>query len=462
MRRVLLAALGAAILLLLWWSVEAYDYVAHLPSQARDRAASAVLLERQGVSSRRLHSQAQLFPLPDTRSLLIIRKPRGRMQQEQLNQLKHWIADGGTLVLEVALNAHGDDEDAGEDHAEQSAAEADESASAAAPPGPDGNGLSAEELEDADPLAYALGITAWHFIDDVNLVRGPVTPAAHRIDADWAEGFFQQYCLGALQEDQSYCMNIMCGDSDEYVAYSSGELDGRYYQLDLDPHGDLLHRDLYEIPEDLDEPLPAIPESATVVQGSLGNGSLLQLLALDLGQGRVIAMTDTDIWSNERLHHLDHARLLVDLVRDRDEVIWVEHVDMPPLLAWLWPRAWPLMSVAVLMLLVLIWRSLPRRGPILAPGDAEPLDFIEHLRASGRFLWRHGQTGSLLAPLRKQVTRRLDQLGALRDNRSRAALAASLTDINEQQIRDALELAPEDASSLTRMVNTLQLLRSKL
>lgn len=453
MRKVwLIGALLASLALLLWWTMERYQYVVHLAPQARDRAASAVLLDQHGISSRRLHSQAQLFPLPDTDSVLIFREPRGRMEQSQLDQLTRWISSGGTLIMEVVLHSFSADV-YGEDS---------DGVVRALGPGPAGDGQTADQLRDADPLAYAFGITGWHTMDDPLLVRAPVSPEPFRVDGDWTTTAFERFCLAADDEAQDYCNELMCGDINQVLAYSQGQMDQTHFTLDLDPHGQLLHRGVFELSKLKGDSWPALPNSKTNISATLGNDQFNQLLKLDLGDGHLIAMTDTEIWSNQRLHHLNHAALLLALTEGAREVVWIEHVQMPPLLDWLWERAWPLMVSAMILVALLVWRSLPRRGPVLSPSADQPLDFIEHLRASARFLWRHNRGDAVLLPLRTELKRRIDQQGSKRDNRSRAKLASALSGMDELSIRDALELEPQDSAGLIETVNTLQALRSKL
>lgn len=451
MRQSLLwTGLGLALILLLWWTLESYQYVTHLPSSARDRAASALLLEEYGIRSERVHGQAQLFPLPDTDTVLVMRLPRGRLENENLNRLKHWVADGGTLVLEVRLEAYEPNEDDNKD----TAVDQESSDSQVV--------YTAEDYMDMDGLSYAFGITGWHYIEDANLVRGPLSDGLPgHFYGDWLEGFIDQ-CLASTTDISDHCLNVLCGDPDEWLAYASGELDGRHYQLDLDPHGELSHFDQYDWEGYDPADYPATPETDTRLSGELGNQTGAQLLSLSLGVGRVIALTDTDIWDNQRLHHLDHARLLVDLSQGKQALVWVEQIDMPGLLEWLWPRSWPLASALAALLLAWLASRLPRRGPLLDRALHTDADFLEHLRASSRFLWRQRQRTELLRPLREQVRRQLRSHGAKDNDRSRSRVAARITGLDGNRIHQALTIQPEDTATLLDVVTTLQALRSKL
>jgi hypothetical protein len=135
------------------------------------------------------------------------------------------------------------------------------------------------------------------------------------------------------------------------------------------------------------------------------------ILRRRLGAGSVTVATELTWVENERIGELDHAELLWWLIRDgrgTTPIVWLMHdEEMPPLWQVLWTQARPLVIGLALLIVFALWAAAPRFGPL--QGAPAPLRrrLLEHIEASGEFLWRHGQRERLLTATRRALERRL-------------------------------------------------------
>ena len=76
--------------------------------------------------------------------------------------------------------------------------------------------------------------------------------------------------------------------------------------------------------------------------------------------------------------------------------------DTPNLLKWLWQRAPYTILAAVLCLVLWLWRYRLVSGPKLQPVVDARRDLLEHLRATGWFIYRADKGDGLMSRLKKQ------------------------------------------------------------
>lgn len=202
-----------------------------------------------------------------------------------------------------------------------------------------------------------------------------------------------------------------------------------------------------------------------------GDTHELSVLVYAEGRGKV-AMVASDAvqnyFDNDSLHQFDHGELLlllagqsglaapVLLVQDNETVGWA---------AWLWQHCRPVLLGLAALLVLWTWNATRRFGPLLPAAAGARRALIEHIEASGRWLWQLPQGRSLLLEaVRKrtlqQLLRRLPELHAL-DGNERARRLARLAKLPEAQVSDALLGAPAArAADFTRQISILQQLRA--
>ena len=420
---ILLAALAVTI----WHKFEKIPIAEHGQSTARAHAAALTLFEQWQKSPRRLTSSIELFPLPATDTLLIVERTPGTMPAWQQDALLEWVEAGGRLVthaLPLSEDAWNDGE------------------------------LGDADIRDHDPLLYRLGITAWR--DGSQPHRAAVSALGP--ENSQLERSFRLHCIAGEEDDT--CIDLTCGDFTRQPIFAWLDIEGvAQFQLELDPTIDLLHRDLFD---EVDEEDVSLPESATNVmqRGVIGGRDLL--LRLRSGEGDIWVLSDMAIFENHRLHHLDHAALLAHISQEYNHIWWATSIDVPPLSSWAWQRAWPLILSLLVVLLVFLWRHMPRRGVILSLSEQQPHDFTDHLRAAAALLWRINQKRPLLEPLQRDVLRRLGTHAGGADPQRCHQLAAELSGLSPELVHQALHALPDNDAALQQQIALLQHLRQSL
>lgn len=181
------------------------------------------------------------------------------------------------------------------------------------------------------------------------------------------------------------------------------------------------------------------------------------------GRGRVILTSDLSFLYNRSFTELDHAawlaRILGEPAPGQGAVVWSKTVD-PSLMAWLWQRGWAFLIACGILLLAWLWAGFWRFGPWLPEAPPGRRSLLEHLVASGRFLWRHGGgPEALVAVTRAAVLRRAARLHPSFPSQpevERWAYLATRSGLGEPEIAEALDDRPESDSD--RLARRLQIL----
>lgn len=167
------------------------------------------------------------------------------------------------------------------------------------------------------------------------------------------------------------------------------------------------------------------------------------------GQGTVLISADLSYFYNDRFPDLDHAawtaRMLGAPAPGAEAVVWSRPVE-PSLLAWLWRKAWAFFLACAVLLAAWLWRGFWRFGPWLPEAPTARRSLLEHLVATGRFLWRQGGGPEALAAVsRRAVLRRAERLHpafAILPEAERWAFLAARASLPEGDIADALDDRP--------------------
>ena len=94
---------------------------------------------------------------------------------------------------------------------------------------------------------------------------------------------------------------------------------------------------------------------------------------------------------------------------DKLRPVWLVFSDgMPPLHRWLLQHAWTAVISASVLLLLWLWAAGRRFGPLRAVVPLARRRLLDHIEASGRFLWRAGQGEQLLKGVRQALYRTLE------------------------------------------------------
>jgi hypothetical protein len=134
-----------------------------------------------------------------------------------------------------------------------------------------------------------------------------------------------------------------------------------------------------------------------------------QLVSFPRGKGFVTAVTNLNFARNDFIGANDHAELLWKLLTLSPAPVLQVFFRPERLSLWnfLWEKALPVLVASVLLLVLWLWRIAPRFGPV--PGDAPPARrrLLDHLLASGRYLWARGLRARLAVAARDAALHRL-------------------------------------------------------
>ena len=141
-----------------------------------------------------------------------------------------------------------------------------------------------------------------------------------------------------------------------------------------------------------------------LAQFSANSAKSSHLMQLNLGQGSVTVVTDSDLWKTPGIGKHDNAWLLWYLNQGTDVTLLFNSDvdDLFTLLMRYFPQA--LVALAALIALAL-WQAGMRQGPIQAPAPKARRQLQEHLEASADFLLRRNGQGPLLHALQRDILR---------------------------------------------------------
>lgn len=185
------------------------------------------------------------------------------------------------------------------------------------------------------------------------------------------------------------------------------------------------------------------------------------------GKGRVVLMAG-NYFANPDLKNFDHAELLLALAAlnpSARSVTIVRSLDVLPWYQALWRHFHQLLIALAVCVALLFWMAVRRFGPLLPPAATERRSLMEHIAASGAWLWQAEGGRQLLLEAARQETlallrRRAPALLRVPSQQLPAALArASGFDLEHlsQALQDDCARQP---TRFTRQIRTLQELRN--
>lgn len=204
-----------------------------------------------------------------------------------------------------------------------------------------------------------------------------------------------------------------------------------------------------------------------LAQFSANSARSSHLMQLDLGQGRVTVITDSDLWKTANIGKHDNAWLLWYLTQGT-AVTLLANGDVDDLFSLLL-RYFPQALVALTALIALaLWHADMRQGPIQAPAPKARRQLQEHLKASADFLLRRNGQRTLVQALQRDIlraARRRHPGFEHLDDAQQWQVLEHLTHQPSHVISQALGPLPEkrlSSADFSRQVACLQTLRNAL
>jgi hypothetical protein len=192
----------------------------------------------------------------------------------------------------------------------------------------------------------------------------------------------------------------------------------------------------------------------------------LRMVRLPVGDGSLTVLAEERFMTNAAIGEHDHALVMAYLLAPAPGgTVWLLYDrEMPWIGALVWSAAPYAIISGALCLLAWAWSAGARLGPLQPVPGRDRRDLLEHLDASGDFLWRHGQADHLIKPTRRRVLelwrRRRPDLGRL-DDAALAHAIALATDEDPDVVVRALHVHADDADAFVRQSALLQRLWRK-
>lgn len=186
------------------------------------------------------------------------------------------------------------------------------------------------------------------------------------------------------------------------------------------------------------------------------------------GKGHITVVASLQFLNNCSIGRYDHAAFLWHLAHlHGNGPVWLVFKDtMPGLPAWLAEHAWQAMVSAALLLAVWLWHAGLRFGPVLPVPALARRRLMEHIEASGRFLWRAGQAERLLKGVRQSLFSMLELRHPAWAGLPSAELyrrLGTLARVPAEEVQGALlYIHAGNEHEFTQVVSTLEHLRKSL
>ena len=116
------------------------------------------------------------------------------------------------------------------------------------------------------------------------------------------------------------------------------------------------------------------------------------LLEKPFGNGKITLLANLELIENTDLNKYEHAQFFWYMVHSQHatpQSVWLVHQDdMPPLWKLLWQKAWALVLTLSLFVPLTLMALSPRFGALQPTPKPERRRILEHIRASGLFMWK--------------------------------------------------------------------------
>jgi len=193
------------------------------------------------------------------------------------------------------------------------------------------------------------------------------------------------------------------------------------------------------------------------------------LLQLAHGKGLVTVVNSFAFLKNRAIGANDHAELgwrIVGTSGPAATLLVFNNPERLSLTNWLRDNAAAMLAAAATLLVLWLWRVAPRFGPIAPDPERNRRSLLDHLRASGRFLWNAGRRAELAESAREAALRRLNHahpdFASLTPNERTARLANSFGLAPEDARRLLAPQSPRTIPEFVRGIRVLQIIHERL
>ncbi len=189
-----------------------------------------------------------------------------------------------------------------------------------------------------------------------------------------------------------------------------------------------------------------------------------RFLGLSYGAGRIYFISDARAFRNPYLGMADHASVLEAMANESYGDIVFSFNKRRGFWSLMGNYAGPALLGIFILLVFWLWKNMPRFGPLLEVSDGHDRDYLESVRNSGHFLWKHRRYDALLQPLRKEIYKRSGMFNE--HGEASASLVESLSEssgVPEHEVLEALSRDENiDGHAMVKMTKNLQTILKSL
>jgi len=195
-------------------------------------------------------------------------------------------------------------------------------------------------------------------------------------------------------------------------------------------------------------------------------------IQIKFGRGKVTVLSDMRIFKNEYIDSYDHAAFLYSLTQgayenvDTSVFYYSLFEDQMSLIQWLWQNARLLIISLLVVIVIVLWRLIPRFGPLINVHQPIRREFLNHLSAAGNFHWRQGHYNKLLTDVRinlsHEVKRKKPEWINL-NKQDQIEYFSVISQLNTKQVEKALfNLDINHANEFIEIIKLLEIMRKTL
>jgi Domain of unknown function (DUF4350) len=166
-----------------------------------------------------------------------------------------------------------------------------------------------------------------------------------------------------------------------------------------------------------------------------------RMVELGHGQGKVTVISNFDFMTWRSLRVDDHAELIWHLVSEgnskKPAVVLAVYPQGDGFWTWMTTHAWMVAVSGLVLLLVWLWRVIPRMGPLAPVMTNNRRSLSEHVGAAGRFLAARNQWQSMIQPVRSRVIaqmKRRHPRTAMMSDAEQVRYLSTLMAVNEDDV----------------------------
>lgn len=392
--------------------------------------AARLFLKQMGIPAENKHDlQSLRDQYPDANTVIILATQRATLSLERTEKLLEWVRNGGHLVtaasIDWELQSHYDEEES------ENEDEALTDQRVVCPQG------TPDCLLSRDPLQRVLEV---HTAESVYLPKNkPEGKEAQPQDDDTVDDGHDAggiFGIGRYRNVSTRTVKLPNARHELILAvnphfYSLNSNDKNEYRLQL------------------------------------GDGTFL--IQRSVGKGLITLISDMEMLENQLLREADNAEILWHLVHSHlhPSAVWLFHDDeMPNLFVLIWRYGWTVVLTLTALLMLWLYQSLHRFGPVIPRVNIGRRRLLEHIKASGQFFWKHDQRHLLVQSARDALQSRIARRFPGWHNQTDGEKLQHLAAISKQptaQIKNLLYSNHyQTDEDFTRLISEIEKLRRQL